>query len=328
MTLLLNDYAPLYDVLQKSGMASWVETLPGQIENVLQPELNGHWAKWNNALASLPQLRPSSRDFASGCVRIGVSADRGATACSAISEPLKALLPWRKGPFNLFGVEIDAEWRSDYKWARLSSALSPLQGRRVLDVGSGNGYYLWRMLGAGVQLAVGIDPFLLYTVQFAAIKQYVPNAHAFVIPLGLQELIGSSLDFDTIFSMGVLYHVPSPIEHIMQLKPKLNKDRGELVLETIVVDGPAGHVIQPHSRYAKMRNVSCIPSSLTVEQWLKQCQFGKVDRVHISRTTIQEQRSTPWMPFESLSNLLDKDNSLLTCEGYPAPQRAVFIASL
>ena len=45
--------------------------------------------------------------------------------------------------------------------------------------------------------------------------------------------------FDTVFSMGVLYHRKSPIEHIEQLRNQL-KDDGELVLETLVIDGGVG----------------------------------------------------------------------------------------
>jgi tRNA (mo5U34)-methyltransferase len=48
--------------------------------------------------------------------------------------------------------------------------------------------------------------------------------------------------------------------------------------------------------------------------------------VDISVTSFEEQRSSNWMKFESLSNFLDETNSRLTVEGYPAPIRAVFIA--
>ncbi len=58
-------------------------------------------------------------------------------------------MPWRKGPFSLYGVNIDTEWRSDWKWDRVLPHLSPLKGRLVLDVGCGGGYHMWRMLGEG-----------------------------------------------------------------------------------------------------------------------------------------------------------------------------------
>ncbi len=52
----------------------------------------------------------------------------------------------------------------------------------------------------------------------------------------------------------MLYHRKSPIEHIEQLRNQL-KDDGELVLETLVIDGGVNDVLVPTDRYGKMRNV-------------------------------------------------------------------------
>ncbi|RLB89377.1 MAG: tRNA 5-methoxyuridine(34)/uridine 5-oxyacetic acid(34) synthase CmoB, partial [Deltaproteobacteria bacterium] len=49
---------------------------------------------------------------------------------------LAQLSPWRKGPFNIFGVDIDTEWQSWMKWDRLLPHLPELSGRRILDIGS------------------------------------------------------------------------------------------------------------------------------------------------------------------------------------------------
>ena len=54
--------------------------------------------------------------------------------------------------------------------------------------------------------------------------------------------------------MGVLYHRRSPIDHLLELKGCLQTG-GELVLETLVIDGGLGEVLVPENRYAKMRNV-------------------------------------------------------------------------
>ncbi|HBP78145.1 MAG TPA: tRNA 5-methoxyuridine(34)/uridine 5-oxyacetic acid(34) synthase CmoB, partial [Halomonas sp.] len=71
---------------------------------------------------------------------------------------LRKLAPWRKGPFNLGGIEIDTEWRSDWKWQRVAPHLAPLKYRKVLDVGGGSGYHAWRMAGAGAAFVLVIDP--------------------------------------------------------------------------------------------------------------------------------------------------------------------------
>ena len=49
-----------------------------------------------------------------------------------------AFHPWRKGPFNVFGVAVDTEWRSSLKWNRIAGHVN-LRERRVLDVGCGGG---------------------------------------------------------------------------------------------------------------------------------------------------------------------------------------------
>jgi tRNA (mo5U34)-methyltransferase len=48
--------------------------------------------------------------------------------------------------------------------------------------------------------------------------------------------------------------------------------------------------------------------------------------VDISTTSIEEQRSTEWMKFESLKDFLDPEDPSKTVEGHPAPIRAVFVA--
>jgi tRNA (mo5U34)-methyltransferase len=125
--------------------------------------------------------------------------------------------PWRKGPFDLFGVHVDTEWRSDWKWSRVSPHLD-LVGKRVLDVGCGNGYYQWRMLGAGADSVIGVDPNWLFFCQFQAMKRYLPQRPAWHLPLTLEELPANLEGFDTVFSMGVFYHRRSPIEHLFALK--------------------------------------------------------------------------------------------------------------
>jgi tRNA (mo5U34)-methyltransferase len=67
-------------------------------------------------------------------------------------ELLEALRPWKKGPLSLFGVGIDTEWRSDWKWARLAPELDPLAGKVVADVGCANGYFMYRMLAENPKL--------------------------------------------------------------------------------------------------------------------------------------------------------------------------------
>jgi tRNA (mo5U34)-methyltransferase len=131
--------------------------------------------------------------------------------------------------------------------------------------------------------------------------------------------------FDTVFSMGVLYHRRAPFDHLEELKNAL-RPGGELVLETLVVEGDANTVLLPRDRYAQMRNVWFIPSALALENWLQRLGFVNIRTVNINQTSVEEQRSTAWMNFQSLADFLDPNDSSKTIEGYPAPRRAVVIA--
>lgn len=235
------------------------------------------------------------------------------------------LHPWRKGPYCIQGLHIDTEWRSDWKWDRLADAIAPMDGRLVLDVGCGNGYHAWRMLGDGASLVMGIDPTWVFVMQFQAINRYLGRDDISVLPLGIQDLPPTLSGFDTVFSMGVLYHRRSPLDHLGELF-RLLRPGGELVLETLVLEGEGQQVLVPPDRYASMRNVWFIPSTESLRVWLGRCGFVEARVVDVNRTSAEEQRATSWMCFQSLSDYLDPQDHNRTIEGLPAPTRAILIA--
>lgn len=286
---------------------------------------HGKLEEWLQMLDSTPRLQASVVDLFSE-VRIGCGSDASAHEREQLMHNLQALIPWRKGPFTLFDIDIDTEWRSDMKWQRLQAHISPLADRTVLDVGCGSGYHCLRMLGEQARLVIGIEPHLPYVMQFAMLKRFVPHLPVFVLPITMERMPALGA-FDTVFSMGVLYHRRSPLDHLLELKAALRRG-GELVLETLVVDGPDGYSLMPEDRYCRMSNVWFLSSCATTETWLRRCGFSDIRLVDLSRTTVEEQRATAWMPFQSLQDGLDPDDSSRTIEGLPAPRRAVFTARL
>ncbi len=321
------DYQEFFDAPSSfTGLKNQLRPQMDKVSRVLNPDGNVNVQRWMQALESLPSIEPSSIDLDSPTLQIGSSTDTNAEILEQLEVGLRKLDPWRKGPFNLFDVFVDAEWRSDWKWDRIKDHISPLDNRLVLDIGSNNGYHCWRMAGAGAKLALGVDPYLIYVMQFQAISKYLKDPRVCVLPIGIEDLPEKMKAFDTVFSMGVLYHRKSPIDHLFELR-ELLKDGGELVLETLVVEGEEGFSFVPPGRYAKMRNVWFLPSCLTLEAWLKRCGFKNVRLVNETVTSIEEQRVTPWMTFESLKDYMSEDLSK-TIEGHPPPKRAVFIAEV
>ena len=255
-------------------------------------------------------------------VRIGSASDSDPETLAQLREQLLEFIPWRKGPFELFGIDMETEWRSNLKWDRLVKEIAPLESRRVLDVGSGNGYYGFRMLEEGAEMVLGIDPHTAYVAQFWLLKHFAAESPVFVLPLTLEQVPPSLNYFDTVFSMGVIYHRRSPIDHILELKSCL-RPGGELVIESICVDGKAGYSLTPEKKYARMGNVWFVPSIPTLVQWLSRCGMEQISVIDESTTTLDEQRKTEWMPFDSLEDALDVNNPHLTIEGLPAPKRVI-----
>lgn len=324
---LITQYDTLFNTndIEQDSLKDWLASLPDQIRIALDGKKNGNLKKWKVVLDMMPKVVISSLEF-NEKVSIGAPDDCTDETRKKIEALLKELHPWRKGPFELQGTHIDTEWRSDWKWDRLKKYIQPLDGRLVLDVGCGNGYHCWRMLGAGAKLVIGIDPTLVFVMQYLAVRHFTGEQPVYVLPFGIEAIPENMKAFDSVFSMGILYHRRSPFDHLMELKGCL-RSGGELILETLVIEGGPNEVLVPEGRYAKMNNVWFIPSCATLEQWLKRCGFVNVKRVDVTRTTTEEQRSTEWMQFESLGDYLDPENSDLTVEGLPAPTRAVFLAT-
>ncbi|MEG1980623.1 MAG: tRNA 5-methoxyuridine(34)/uridine 5-oxyacetic acid(34) synthase CmoB [Victivallaceae bacterium] len=292
----------------------------------LQSARHGDFARWLPAAEQvLNGLTPGEMDATGDVVKIACQLNGSANRDELIKE-LKSFSPWRKGPFQIGDIYIDTEWRSDFKWNRLKEKITSLNGRRVLDIGCGSGYHLHRMTAAGAKIALGIEPYWLFALQFELIRALTLNPGAtFVLPLTFEELPEREKSFDTIFSMGVIYHRRAPLEHLQKIYDLLTPG-GELVLESMVVDGDESCVFMPPGRYAKMRNVWFLPSPPALQRWLRRIGFVEIEQLECAKTELNEQRATEWMQFESLADFLSPDNPELTVEGAPAPKRCVIIA--
>ncbi len=296
------DTGALTDRLLSIGLNEWPEALLPMIAVRLSPSGHGDFSKWQAILKAL-------------------SAD-----LERRHELLMGLSPWRKGPIDVGEIHIDTEWRSNLKWNRVKDTIAPLKGRNVLDVGCGNGYYALQMADAGASSVIGIDPTILFVMQFLAINQYAQRDNIFVLPARMEELPLPARKFDTAFSMGVLYHRRSPIDHLSELRQTL-RPGGQLVLETLYLPGAEAFARTPPDRYARMRNVWLLPTVAELTVWLERTGFRNIEVIDQSVTTVDEQRSTEWMRFESLAEALDPDDPTLTVEGWPAPHRVVFTAT-
>jgi tRNA (mo5U34)-methyltransferase len=279
-----------------------------------------------HALDSLPDVQPSSTDTNHACIRIGKASNLNPDQEAALYKTLARLKPWRKGPFEFFGIRIESEWNSALKWNRLAGHLGPLSGKRVLDIGSNCGYYMFRLAVRQPALILGIEPYLNYYFQYRTLSRYLAFPQVHCLPLKLEELPPLKGCFDTVLCMGILYHRRSPLDTLVQIHGMMVPG-GQLVLETLVLEGDGELALFPEKRYAKMNNVFFIPTVDCLTHWLMRSGFESVRCVDVSRTTSKEQRKTDWIDTQSLADFLDPEDPGKTVEGYPAPVRAMLLAT-
>lgn len=314
-----------YQQIAANRLSHWLTCLPKQLADWQKNELHGEFSKWQKTLDALPNIEPSDVDLKNS-VSVGTANSIPAGQQKRIENLLKNFKPWRKGPYHVHGTHVDTEWRSDFKWDRLRPHISDLKGRYVLDIGCGSGYHLWRMRGDGAKFVVGVDPTQLFMMQFLSMQHFIQDDSVNLLPLGVEHLPELKA-FDTVFAMGVLYHRKSPIDFLQQLKAQLAPG-GELILETLIIEGDKDTVLVPGERYAKMRNVWFLPSGAALVHWMERLGFKNVRVVNTDQTAYEEQRKTDWIDTESLQDFLDPNDASKTIEGHPAPLRAIIVANI
>ncbi len=288
-------------------------------------QAGGNYAKHRQVFEEIPDLSPSRIDLGGRFVTAGSETGLEPGAHRRLEAALKRLSPWRKGPFDFFGVKVDAEWQSWMKWSRLVPHLPDLKYKRILDIGSSNGYYMFRMAAHAPQFVLGVEPQSAFYYQYLTARKLLKQDRVFCLPVPYDRLPPIEQVFDLVFCMGILYHRKSPLEMLSTIHDSL-KPGGYIILENLVLEGTDHRCLFPKDRYAKMRNVFFIPDLAVMGSWLERSGFKDIQCVDVTRTSCEEQRKTDWVQTESLKDFLDPENPMKTVEGYPAPVRAVFIA--
>ena len=235
-----------------------------------------------------------------------------------IEEIARTMMPWRKGPFEIFDCFIDAEWKSDIKYNLLRKHFD-LKDKKVADIGCNNGYYLFRMQEDAPKSLVGFDPSPLYKTQFDFINHFVKSDIVYEL-LGVEHLEFYEEKFDTIFCLGVLYHRSDPVSMLKSLFRGLEK-QGEVILDTFYIDGEDEMALCPESSYSKIPNIYFVPTVPALKNWCLRAGFSSFEVLETSTTDASEQRKTSWIEGQSLEDFLDNEDTTKTIEGYPAPKR-------
>ena len=277
------------------------------------------------ALADLPDMGKATVDGSEAWVRIGEDLSPDDPNRKRIERAARALIPWKKGPFRLFGLDIDAEWRSDFKWDRFAHKLPDQGGKRVLDVGGNNGYFLFRLLPQEPEYLLCIDPIARLQLQFQLLQSFASVPHLDFRMWGWEQCSAFNQVWDTIFNMGILYHHTDPIAMLRLMREAL-KPGGLLVLESIVIPGEDSQCLFPPDRYARMRNVWFVPTVTAMRHMLERARFVDIEVIAVNKHEPAEQRSTEWNPGPSYEAFIMPDHPDRTIEDLPAPYRAIIFA--
>ncbi|MGJ0371627.1 tRNA 5-methoxyuridine(34)/uridine 5-oxyacetic acid(34) synthase CmoB [Aliarcobacter cryaerophilus] len=276
-------------------------------------------APWYNELQNAQKIEKKDLKVNFGdWFSVGFKEDLSNEEYETIIKTAKALIPWRKGPFKIFDLEIDSEWQSNLKYNLIRPHFN-LKDKVVADIGCNNGYYMFRMLEDKPKRLVGFDPSPLTLHQFEFINHFVKSDIIYEM-LGVEHLELYNHKFDFIFMLGVLYHRADPVGTLKALNKGLNS-KGEIIIDTFMIDGEDEICLTPNQRYSKIPNIYFIPTIPALKNWLVRAGFENIEVLSTVVTTKDEQRATKWSFDESLEDFLDPNDSSKTVEGYPAPKR-------
>ena len=269
------------------------------------------------------KLRAQYKNYKKDTIILGRKFEIDSDEREKLEIRLKKFIPWRKGPFSIFGIDIDSEWQSNLKWNRVLPNLDNLENKIICDIGSNNGYYMFKMAESKPKLVVGFDPVAKYKFTFEYLQKIAYQPNIKIELLGFKHLTLFPNFFDIIFCMGIVYHHRNPIE-IFQNIFKALKPGGQLILESMGIPGDESLAIFPEDKFAGMRNVWFVPTESCLRNWLLRTHFQKVCCLYNEELNIYEQRATKWSPFKSLENSLGREKH--TIEGYSRPHRIYFTA--
>ncbi len=263
-------------------------------------------------------------DCSGDAVKIGEENEVSESDKQSIKSHLRSFMPWRKGPFSIFGIDVDSEWQSQRKWQRLLPRLPDLQDKVIADIGCSNGYYMFRMIPYKPRLIIGFEPSVQHYYCFKGLNNMARLKNMHIDLLGVEHLSLFPDCFDVLFLMGIIYHRSSPVDTLRTVFSSLQSG-GTLILESQAIPGEEEVALFPEKTYAKVPGTYFVPTGNCLKNWLLRAGFSDIELFCQHPMSSLEQRRTSWMEFESYSDFLDPRAPEKTVEGYPAPDRVFLI---
>lgn len=296
----------------------------GLIEKIRQTRLESAFRSLddNELLSQWFRLNPVAHhlDFSSQTVGIGTSTEIDSHTNELLDRVLRSLCPWKKGPFDLFGHKIDAEWRSDWKWQRIESSLGNIEGANIADIGCNNGYFMYRLLAHNPKLVMGFEPVVKNWQQFQLFNSSARQARLHFELLGAEHMSFFPKYFDLILCLGILYHHTDPVGLLREMRQALAPG-GKLIIDCQGIPGEENLCLVPEKKYANASGIWFLPTLPALQTWVRRAGFQHNRIIFSAPLSCEEQRRTEWADISSLEEALDPNDASKTIEGYPAPWR-------
>lgn len=286
-------------------------------------------ARINDQLPQYQQLFTEPAGFISAkcdlnqpAVTIGIDSELTDHQRDSIYQHCRTLMPWKKGPYRLFGIDIDSEWRSDYKWQRLEKRLGNLKEQKVADIGCHNGYFMFRLASTDAKLIIGFDPNARWYFKFHFLQRFTQLPQLYYEPFGVEHLDLYENFFDTVLCLGILYHQTDPVTILRKIHNSLTTG-GRLFVDCQGIAGDDDLVLVPRQKYAGASGQWYLPTRSALSNWLARTNYRNIEVFYDEPLSTDEQRATDWARIASLKNFIDGQQ---TVEGYPAPRRFYVVA--
>ena len=179
----MRDYLRVFPNADQEAICS----LLAKKDNFLKQDKKGV-LRYQIPMTTIDHLKANWVDVSGDAVKIGRASEIEPQDLEKVHSTLKEFMPWRKGPFEIYGIPVDTEWRSDKKWNHIAPVLPDLKDKVIADIGCSNGYYMFRMSAAKPRFVLGFEPYLQHYFAFQTLNRLGGFANLAVETLGVEHI--------------------------------------------------------------------------------------------------------------------------------------------
>ena len=160
-----------------------------------------------------------------------------------------------------------------------------LSGRRILDIGSAEGFFAFELARRGASIvAMDLSPEMLERLRFAADALHLSDK--IETRIGTAEMLDTSERYDAVLCLGLLYHLQSPFTFLQ----KLSELSDTIYLESAIERGERPYLFFKPPQQGANTIPKWYPTRVCIVEMLKYCGFADVQDVEMPGFQKPEQK--------------------------------------